>query len=68
MYSKVFLLVQEVFERNVACKRTNVDRKIQRNILATVVERLYWPSNLVETRLKILLLPFPKYAVQVAMM
>jgi hypothetical protein len=60
--------VQQILQRDVACQCSDVHFKVQRDVFATVVKWCDGTTDLIEARLEILLLPFPKDAVNVAMM
>ena len=60
------LSVQQIPKLNSRSQLTQTNLKIQSNVLATVVERNNWATDLVKAGLQILLLPHPKDVVDVA--
>jgi hypothetical protein len=58
--------VQQLLKGRVSGKRTNIHSKVKRNVCTAVVHGLDGATDLMQAGFEVLLLPFPKNAVEVA--
>jgi hypothetical protein len=61
------LSIKQALKRSLTRQLPHIDREVKRDVLTTVVKRLNRSTNLIQSRLQILLLPLPKYPIKVAM-